>query len=116
MAGKRRGRRSHGAKCLYCKTHHGDGAPWWNKAKDGWAIAYKIDGKTRYRLLAKGWEGHDEAIRLWKEKAYALTEAEPIVNAADGEDWTIEPLVHHRLEYLKNNASQSAYQKRGMHP
>src|SRR5436190_14071646 len=60
----RRGRRSHTAKCEFCGKEHGDGAPWWNKSKDGWSITFKKDGKCRNNLLTKGWGSHDEAIHV----------------------------------------------------
>jgi len=105
----RRGRRAHGAKCPYCKTRHGDGSPWWNASKVGWSITYKENGKPRNRLLAKGWEGHDEAIRQWKEMTAGQTAALPLADLSKGEDTTVEELVALRLEYLKNNASLGSY-------
>jgi integrase len=105
----RKGRRAHAAKCAYCNTRHGDGAPWWNASKNGWAITYKENGKPRNRLLAKGWEGHDEAIREWKAMTAGQIAATPLENLSTGEDTTIETLVHHRLDYLKNNASAGSY-------
>jgi hypothetical protein len=104
-----RTRKAHGAKCDHCKTRHGDGAPWWNESKQGWSVTLRIDGKPRNRLLAKGWEGHDEAIRIWKERTAEETAARPISSLDNGEDLTIEELVHYRLEYIQNNDAESTY-------
>src|SRR5262249_10578502 len=109
----RRGRRSHSAKCQFCGKEHGDGAPWWNKSKDGWSITFKKDGKNRNSLLTKGWDGHDEAIRIWKEMSLGQATAGPVVldDVSAGEDVTIQWLVNHRLDYLKANASLDHYKK-----
>ncbi len=104
-----RTRKPHGAKCDYCKTRHGDGAPWWNVNKNGWSITLRTGGKARNRLLAKGWEGHDEAIRIWKQQTTHETAARALTSLDDGDGMTVEQLVHHRLEYLKNYTGESNY-------
>src|SRR5687768_13068439 len=104
---QRKGRRAHGAKCTYCNKRHGDGAPWWNESKRGWSLTYRTpDGKSRNRLLAKGRDGHDEAIRLWKDMLGADGEL-PLTES--GEDTTVEALVAQRLAYLKENAGVSTF-------
>lgn len=110
MAGKQRGRRSHSAKCVYCKTRHGEGAPWWNESKDGWSITFKSAGKVRNKLLAKGWHGHDEAVKLWKKRFAEQAESGPLLLKDDGEDTTIQWLVVKRLSYLKATASAAYYE------
>jgi integrase len=62
------GRRSHGARCPFCKLDHGTGGPWYNASRDYWSINVKdVNGrKTGNRMLTKGWENHDEAIELWR--------------------------------------------------
>lgn len=99
-------RRSHGAKCVYCKKDHGDYAPWWREAKDAWVVTYRDDdGKQKQKTLAKGWDGHDEAIRVWRdnETASALTVA------SNADDMTVEQLAHLRLDFLKATTADGTY-------
>ena len=90
------GRRSHSAKCPYCREDHGTGAPFWNRSKNCWSI---VVGRGRSRLLVKGWEGHDEAMRLWYEtKATQSTGALDLIGH-DGESLTIEYLCEAYLAF-----------------
>ncbi len=76
---KSKGRRSHGAKCPYCHKSHGDNSPWFNRSKDGWSLSfYNAAGQQRSRLIAKGWDSHDKAIRLWESGKVQAALAEPV--------------------------------------
>ena len=60
-----KGRRSHGAKCPFCKKNHGDNSIWWNKSKDGWSYSfYSEDGRQAQSAVARGWDSHNEALSL----------------------------------------------------
>ena len=56
---KTAGRRKASAKCLYCGKKHASGF-FWNKGKGCWSL---VVGRGRSRMLAKGFDAHDEALR-----------------------------------------------------
>lgn len=100
------GRRKHNAKCLYCSKRHGDGAPFWNKGKNGWSIT---TAPGRSRLIAKGWEGHDEAIQLWQNAGGELrqqaAEKTSVIPVGQGDDTTVGTVCELYLNYLERTAS-----------
>lgn len=102
-----RGRRPHNAKCQYCGKRHGDGAPWWNKGKNGWSVTI---AKGRSRLIAKGWEGHNEAISLWKSQPVVRLPDEPLpIPVGSGEQTTVETICELYLDYVQQTGSPSRY-------
>ena len=96
------GRRAHNAKCPYCFQSHGANAPWWSK-NGYWAVT---TGKGRHQPLVKGWEGHDEAIRLW-HAAQAARSTPAVVIAQESRGQITLAEVFER--YLEGNTHLAAY-------
>jgi len=106
MAKKRR-------KCPYCDKAH---PVWWNRAKyrDGWYLTVPDETKAngqRQVCLARGWEGHDEAIQAWHLSEAGERSSTSPNGDQDGESMLVGDLVNLLLENLDPSMSGRRYKR-----
>ena len=95
--------------CPYpgCKEVH---PVWWNEAKNGWYLTVRDPSRPRGQRqdrLAKGWEGHDEAIQSWHESE-ANRASEAAVHRF-GEDMKVGDLCNLFLANLEPKLSPKRF-------
>jgi integrase len=83
---------------------------WWNEAKNGWYLTVRDPSRPqgqRQDRLAKGWEGHDEAIQSWHESE-ANRASEAAVHRF-GEDMKVGDLCNLFLANLEPKLSPKRF-------
>ena len=98
--------------CPYCGKDH---PVWWNKAKyrDGWYLTFPDPAKAngqRQICLARGWDGHDDAIRQWHLSEADVKVPGPDANGQlDGESMRVGELVNLLLDHLESTLSAKRF-------